>query len=195
MADKNSIFCPNCNQRTNLETRAVHKWLNPNIRYEISECNGCDFFFLVKRCYNKIESIYPNTLPKPIPEKTPDFLKDDLKEVYACLTTDSYRAVGVMARRALQKCCIKKGAPNKKLQEQIDWLLEQQIITKDLKEWAHEVRLTGNDAAHPPEDPSKDDIVTREDAEDILLLLEGLIQVLYITPALTQERRQRRKEP
>ena len=74
-------------------------------------------------------------------------------------------------------------------------MLEQQVITKDLKEWAHEVRLTGNDAAHPPKDISKDDTVTRKDAEDILTLLEKFIEVLYITPALAREMRQRRNDP
>ncbi len=203
MADHDSIFCPNCRQKTNLKIRQDYNRPNPaisrdynkyssHIWYEIGECNGCDFFFLVKRRGSYINKIYPDPLPKPIPEKTPDFLQDDLKEAYLCLAAGAYRAAGVMARRALQLCCIKKGAPGKNLHEQIDWLLNEQIITKDLKESAHEVRLTGNDAAHPPKNNSKDESVSKEDAEDILELLESFIEVLYIMPALTEERRQKR---
>lgn len=193
MADQNSIYCPNCRQKTSITTRVSYQWpIDKGTSYQVAECNSCPFFFLVKREANRIQQIYPQTLPKSIHEKTPEFLKKDLEEANICFAVNSYRATGVMARRALQLCCIDKGAPDKKLQDQIDWLLDQQIITKELKEWAHEVRLTGNDAAHPSKDISKDEAVTREDADDILILLEQLINVLYITPALAKEKRQRR---
>lgn len=95
-----------------------------------------------------------------------------------------------MARRALQLCCIGKGAPKKEnLRNQIQWLLDKQIITKDLNDWAHEVRLTGNDSAHPPTDVTKNIPVSLEDAEDILTLLEQFIEVLYIATALVKERK------
>ncbi len=193
MADKNSIYCPQCKQKTSITKRVTYKWPKDNqTYYDISECNSCDFFVLVQRYSGSIQRIYPHPLPKSIHEKTPEFLKKDLNEANLCLSVGSYRAAGIMARRALQLCCIEKGAPDKKLQDQIDWLLNQQIITKELKNWAHEVRLTGNDSAHPPKDISKDEPVSREDADDILILLEKLIDVLYIAPALAEERRQRR---
>src|SRR3989344_9222348 len=193
MADNNSIFCPNCKQRTSIVTRTSYQWpKNNQTFFEIAECNGCDFFVLVRRYGGSIQKIYPDPLPKSIHEKTPDFLKKDLEEANLCFAVGAYRAAGFMARRALQICYIEKGAPDNKLQDQIDWLLNQQIITKELKEWAHEVRLTGNDAAHPPKDVLKDEAVSSEDADDILTLLEKFIDVLYIAPALAEERRQRR---
>ena len=187
MADKNSIYCPSCRKNTALTNRAKYN------RYRISECNSCEFFFLVAlNGFGEITNIYPNPLPKPIEKKTPVFLKKDLEEAYLCFSVNAYRATSVMARRALQLCCIEKGAPDKTLRDQIDWLLGKQIITKDLKEWAHEVRLTGNDSAHPLRDITKDNPVSREDAEDILTLLEQFIEVLYITPALAEERKAKR---
>ena len=194
MANHNSIYCSSCRRYTFLTNKIQH----PKDRYTyytISECNNCNFFFLVERNTNgNIKNIYPNSLPRPINEKTPDFLKKDLEEAYMCFSVDAYRATSVMARRALQSCCIEKGAKkDKKLRDQIDWLLGEQIITKDLKKWAHEVRLTGNDSAHPPEDTEKDTPVSAEDAEDILTLLEQFIEVLYITPALAEERQKKRK--
>lgn len=192
MADLNSIYCPSCRKHTALKDRAKY-----NLRYDsyrISECNSCTFFFLVKRSIHggAIQEIYPNVLPKPINKKTPDFLKKDLEEAYLCFSVNAYRATSVMARRALQLCCIDKGAPDKNLRDQIDWLLNQQIITKDLKEWAHEVRLTGNDSAHPLRDITKNIPVSAGDAEDILTLLEEFIKVLYIAPALAKERKAKR---
>lgn len=194
MADNNSIYCPNCKQHTSIVPRARYIWpKNNNTLYEIAECNACDFFVLVKRFNGLIQNIYPSPLPKPLDNETPDFLKKDLEEAYTCFSVAAYRATGVLARRALQLCCIEKGAPDGTLQDQIDWLLDKQIITKELKDWAHEVRLTGNDAAHPPKDINKDIEISKEDAEDILLLLEKFIDVLYIAPSLAEERRKKRQ--
>lgn len=195
MADKNSIYCPNCKKHTAIVVRAEYAWhKDGNFRYQIAECNSCDFFVLVQRHGNQILKIYPTPLPKPLHEKTPEFAKKDLEEAYQCFSVGAFRATGVMARRALQLCCLEKGAPDASLQDQVDWLLKNQIITKDLNDWAHEVRLTGNDAAHPPKDINKDVPIERDDAEDILLLLEKFIDVLYIAPALAQERRQKRSK-
>ncbi|KKT30985.1 MAG: hypothetical protein UW16_C0002G0019 [Microgenomates group bacterium GW2011_GWC1_44_10] len=193
MADQNSILCPNCKQHTAIVVRSVYKWpKDQHTTYEIAECNSCDFFVLVNRFGSRIQRIYPSPLPKTINEKAPEFLTKDLEEAYLCYSVGAYRATGVLTRRALQLCCIEKGAPDNKLEDQIDWLLEKQIITKELKDWAHEVRLTGNDAAHPPKKVAEDERVTGDDAEDILTLLEKFIDVLYIAPALAEERRQKR---
>ena len=195
MADRNSIYCPSCRQKTALTDRAKYGHEDYLSGHYISECNSCNFFFLVERNYSgNIRNISPKTLPKPIKERTPDFLKKDLEEAYLCFSVNAYRATGVMARRALQLCCIEKGAPaNKILIEQIQWLLEQQVITKDLNDWAHEVRLTGNDSAHPSKDINKDNPISQDNAEDILNLLEQFIETLYITPALAKERQEKRK--
>ena len=193
MADQNSIYCPNCKKHTAIVVRAEYSWpKDGNFRYQIAECNSCDFFVLVQRHKNQILKIYPTPLPKPLHEKTPEFVKKDLEEAYQCFSVSAFRATGVLARRALQLCCLEKGAPDVKLQEQIDSLLKKSIITKDLNDWAHEVRLTGNDAAHPPKDITKDVPIERDEAEDILLLLEKFIDVLYIAPTLAEERRQKR---
>lgn len=193
MADQSSIYCPSCNKHTSLT--ALTSLERHGLRYEIGECNSCNQMFLVQRQTNGyLLETFPNQLPKPIDEKTPEFLIKDLKEAYDCFSVSAYRATAVLARRALQKCCIEKGAPDKKLIEQVQWLLDNQIITKDLKEWAEEVRLTGNDCAHPPKKIEEEMIVPKDDAEDILLLLEKFVDVLYIAPQIAQERRDAREQ-
>lgn len=196
MADQNSIYCPSCHQKTSVVSRARYQWpKNQHVIYEIAECNSCDFFLLIKRINNNVNEIYPAPLPKPIHEKTPDFLKEDLAEANICFAVNAYRGSVVLARRALQNCCFEKGAPDKPLNSQVEWLLSQQIITKDLNDWAHEVKATGNDAAHPSQNPKGEGKISREDAEEILTLLEKFIDVLYIAPALAAERRAKRATP
>lgn len=165
--------------------------------YEISECNSCEQFFLVERIPSnqQIVKIYPETLSKPVDDRLPENIKQDLKSALACFAINEYRASVTMARRALQGICLEKGAPkDQKLKKQIDYLFTEGVITKDLKEWAHEVRYVGNDGAHP-EDPADEKPVDRNDAQDILELLEKIADVLYVATAIAAERKKAREEP
>lgn len=90
-------------------------------------------------------------------------------------------------------CCLDKGAKKGTLENQIDWLFEQRIITKDLKDWAHEVRLVGNDAAHPQK-PTEDKSITKGDAKVILDLLTQFTNVLYVAPAIAAESKKSRQQ-
>lgn len=191
MADKDSIFCPNCKQRTNLIHRADYP-ININYQYEICECNGCDFFFLVKRFRSddRILEIWPKTLPESVDEKIPENIRQDFTEAYLCFSVGAYRACAVMARRALQNLCIEKGAKkDAKLEQQIDFLQSKGIITVELQNWAHEVRMVGNDGAHP----NQHELVGESDARDILDLLKQFCQVMYIAPSIAAERKQARE--
>lgn len=195
MADQDSIYCPNCKKHTRLTERAHYtRPNNKRYRYEIGECNACDFFMLVERVAGIMEKIYPNPLPEPVDDRIPEPIRKDFEEANLCYSVNAYRAAAAMARRALQSICLDKGANEKDhLYQQIDWLFSQRIITKDLKEWANEVRHVGNDGAHPKK--LEDDIpVTSEDAKDILDLLKQFSQVLYVTPTIAEERRKIREE-
>jgi|SRR3989338_3787782 len=180
-----SIYCPFCHRFTELSNRGehTHRWLG--------QCNACQEIILVD---NRTGKCYPLPLPGPVDARIPEQIRADFIEAKQCKASGAFRAASVMARRALQSICLDKGAKeNEKLGKQIDWMLAQNIITKDLKEWAHEVRLVGNDAAHPKK-PSEDEKILESDADDILQLLEQFSQVLYVAPALAAERRRSRTE-
>lgn len=185
-----SIYCPYCHKYTLLTKRG--DFTSQYGVYWMGECNSCHKVVLVS---DHLDQIYPTPLPKPVDERIPDSIRKDFKEAQKCFSIGAFRAAGVMARRALQNCCLDKGAKEKdNLEKQISWLFEQGIITKDLKEWAHEVRLTGNDAAHPKKS-EEDQPVTEEDAKEILDLLEQFTNVLYVAPAIAEERRKLREKP
>lgn len=188
MASSFSIYCPNCERYTSL-SELIHYDKN-FIRFEVSECNNCTQHFLVIRNRNedKIIAMYPESLPGHVDEKIPDPIKADFKEALVCEAAGSYRGAAALARRTLQVICLDKGTPaNKKLHKQIDWLFENSIITSDIKNWAHEVRFVGNDAAHPNTTE-----VAKDDARDILELLESMCDVLYVAPARAAVRKAKR---
>jgi len=190
MANHDSIYCPNCRKHTNLINRGRYNVSGP-LAVEIGECNSCSFFLLVHRAGSNIIETHPKALPRPVDERIPEVIASDFKEALNCFSVNAYRAASVMARRAIQTICLEKGAPKgKKLSEQIDWLFDNRVITTDLQGWAHEVRFIGNDGAHPDlDDPNP---VSRNDALDILDLFDEFAKVLYVAPAIAEERRKLR---
>ncbi len=191
MSDPNSIICPNCHQATAVAIRNAYDNTRTRLRYEVGECNSCDFcVLLVKdRSNNSTKAVYPNPLPRQTDERIPTDIKKDFDEALVCLSVSANRGAAVLARRALQTMCKEKGASKVDLKDQIDELFSNNIITQDLRNWSHEVRFVGNDAAHP-----NGAEVQKEDAEEIIELLESLCEVLYVAPAKAANRKRIREE-
>ena len=193
MADSYSVFCPQCNAHSNLTKRVDYRKSYPGftIRYSIEECNNCEQHFLVvvDEETGRRLAIYPKTLPQTVDALITSPIKKDFEEALLCYSVDAYRGAAALARRTVQVICVDKGADEKKkLHEQIDQLFNDGVVTKDIKDWAHEVRFLGNDAAHPTKNE-----VSSGDAKDILELLESLCEVLYVTPAKAAERKKKRE--
>lgn len=206
MADTDSIHCPSCKTATNLIQRARKPYTTNDgaLIYEIGECNNCSQHFLVLRHHPSggIVRVFPHAIPRSVSDALPEKVKSDFEEALLCESAGAYRAAVTMARRALQSICLDRAAPSKRtvkpksgqefevkndLSRQIDWLLSEQIITKPLKDMAHEVRSVGNEGAHP-EDAEDDTVINEEDSGEILALLEAFAQTLYIAPALLKKR-------
>lgn len=191
-----SIHCPFCHQKTALrcaqtaysrgaygESGSVNTaWQSPSGgRWWIGICNGCDRPMLVLK---DGDIIYPNPTPSPTDPLVPKELATDLDEAKRCFSVEAYRACATLARRCIQQACMMKGAKTGDLVAQIKELTSLAIITKDVEEWATVVRWVGNDAAHPGKD-----LVTKEDAEDVLKLAEQFLHVIFVTPAIAKARR------
>lgn len=206
MSNINSFYCPSCRQASALTDRTQYtKELDGGrlrVVYAVAECNNCDFHFLVAResLSGKIIKIWPKSLPGKVSDLIPEPIKGDFEEALVCEAAGSYRGAATLARRTLQVICLEKGAPKEKqqkknpektmrvdLSEQIDWLYKNNIITDEIKNWAHEVRYVGNDAAHPTATD-----VSSDDARDILELLQSMCDVLYIAPARAAARKSKR---
>ncbi len=194
-----SIFCPYCERHTSLapapttvkygydEMRTTAVWEKGyQDIWWIGVCNYCKRPVLV---HNAGDIVYPQPLPSLTDERVPEHIRKDLDEAKLCLSVNAYRACAVMVRRSMQSACIDKRATKCKLVDQLQELVANAIITKDLKEWADVVRWVGNDAAHP----DKED-VNKDDAEDILKLAEQFLHVIYVAPAIAKERIAKRKK-
>lgn len=159
-----------------------------------AQCEACKRFLLVEgiKPFSNQPAQLVNVFPLGKPNETVDTevpapVADDFKEALRCEWIKSYKASVVMCRRAVQGSVIELGAKGDRLIDQIDYLFKNGKITEALKDFAHEVRLTGNDGAHPGKDGLSD--VSPKDASDIIEFTREYLHHVYVMPAKLKARK------
>lgn len=152
--------CPHCTTRSYF--RPVSTYIEPFKQARgqriasAAECEACNKFVLVVGLRHTsngqfdLDSVLPLGQPKDeVDNSIPINIASDFKEALRCQWISAHKACVVMCRRAIQASAIELGAKGNKLIDQIDDLRTSGKITEPLREFAHEIRLTGNDGAHP----------------------------------------------
>ena len=116
----------------------------------------------------------------------PREIESDRLEAWSCYYSGDLRAAVIMGRAAVQRAVRKLEATGAGLKAEITSLRERGVITLELKKWADEVRIAGDDAAHPEELGEIDEDEAKES-------LEFMDEFLRHTVAMP-ERRRRREE-
>lgn len=206
-------LCPHCGNTSYFQPVASYiENLVGSLRgVSAAKCQSCKRFVLVVgvRQMNggafTLDSVYPLAKPDDeVDSNVPPPIRADFSEALRCEWIRAYKACVVMCRRTVQAGALKLGAPkNSNLNQQIDWLFDQGKITESLKDFAHEVRLTGNAGAHPDknsgvvatapvqnavEDDALED-VTPQDAQDIVEFTREFLHHVYVMPAKLKARR------
>ena len=187
-----SGICPHCGVNSLLKPVATHKEYFPqdgsNVVVSAAQCEACKSFALVigkqpsAKRPSLLVSVYPLGRPRDAVDlSVPKVIAEDFAEALRCEWIKAYKACVVMCRRAIQSSAIALGAAGDKLINQIDSLFSQGTITKSLKDFAHEIRLTGNDGAHPDKDGLGD--VTEGDASAIIEFTREYLHHVYVMPA------------
>lgn len=160
--------------------------------WAIAVCPSCHNCVLLKGEPNgqsfNVKNIYPASQPSPTDERMPADIRRDIEESKLALSVGAFNASAAMSRRALQRACKTKGSKKSDLIDQINELADNKIITTDIKELAHTVRLVGNDGAHPNEVN-----VDASDAKEILELAEQFMEIIFIAPAKVREIKEKRE--
>lgn len=125
-----------------------------------------------------IFSVYPERSIGKAPESVPDAAAAAYVEGVENLKDGRPTSAVMMFRRALDVAL--KEFPSEidawKLEKRIDKLADAGLITKDLKQWAHKIRLEGNEAVHELQNPSK------QQAEELRLFTELVLTYLFTLP-------------
>jgi len=162
-----------------------------------AQCEACKNFVLVVGRRNRasgiqafgLQAFYPLGRPNDrVDSAIPPKIAEDFKEALRCRWIEAHKAAVTMCRRSIQTSCLdQKADRKKKLVAQIDELASKGVITEPLRQFAHEVRLEGNDGAHP--DPDGLDNVTSNDADDIIEFTREYLHHVYVMPAKLQARK------
>ncbi|MFD7443276.1 DUF4145 domain-containing protein [Streptomyces sp. NPDC059909] len=184
------LVCPHCEKPTLATVTSAasgggHQ--EPPYLLELARCGHCqDPFMMVEEDFGEGWDGDPVILwpqkRRPLSFKVPEALRREHEEALQCFSSKAYTATAVMVRRTLEGVCLDQGISNSGRRPPLFKMLEQMKndgkIDGRLFEWAQELRVLGNQAAH-----FTGTEVSRQDAEDGLALAEALLDYLYVLSA------------
>src|SRR5262249_47705168 len=139
----------------------------------------------VSQCGWQIVSFWP-AVPGP---RIPEHLPPEVERVYLQAERNfpikgNEEAAGTMYRKALDVGLkIIDPAVKGTLKDRIEALVKQHRLTPSLGEWAQQIRLLGNEAAHEIDEPTREEVIALRNFSDLVL------RYLFTLPAMVAERR------
>ncbi len=140
----------------------------------------------------RIDFLYPlcsGTLPKEL--DLPGRIREEFMEAAESLQIGAILASMTMSRRVLQRCLKAQGFEERNLYDQIEAAKKDGTMPKRYHELADEIRKYGNIGAHPDDD--KIELVTTENANQLLEFIRILIEEFYVLPARAKELQSKRQ--
>ncbi len=138
--------------------------------------------------------VLAGTFPSPQLPQTPNHLLPEIKILYMQAFDNEKRknwdSCGGICRKILDVSTALLGADkSKNLFNRIEELEGKRLLTPDLKEWAHAIRLDGNTALHDPT------LFTEEEAIQIRSFTEIFLKYVYELPGMLDERKAKTAPP
>lgn len=170
--------CPHCQIAVpNFFQEHTHEIRNTTMRLTILRCFSCDLCTMVVSHFNGAPvRVWPE--PKTYSQDIPQRARRSLEDARAALATPSLSIVGSAA--AVDWMLKEKGYKEGKLYGRIEKAAAEHLITPDMKDWAHEVRLEANNERHADDELPEP---TLQDAERVLSFAEALAELLFELPA------------
>lgn len=183
------IECNNCNALVKGEDVGHYIKQNPYEladaqKFTLCKCPECLSPLLVEQDiildmypndidWGTVKKIYPNNLFHINPV-IPAKLQEALIECIQCFKGGANTATAIMCRRALEGFCTVKGIKEKGLEKSIKKMKDEGMINEQLYEWANQLRVVGNKAAHNIESN-----FSSIDAKDILDFTIAILDFTY----------------
>lgn len=196
------ITCPFCLERGNFEFEHRAEKKKPNskkaLHFDTLKCVSCAGYVMVLWAPGASwgSGLYDfRVLPWPMrleeyPKHWPEPVGRFWLQAHRSVKDENWDAAAVMVRSALQSALRDHNANGASLKQEIDDLASRGVLPPHMKEWAHELRELGNEAAHPGPVASKS---SADDVRDVVEFLDFLLRYLYNLPHEIKEYRQRRQ--
>jgi hypothetical protein len=182
--------CPHCGvDRPNLQYRtqlAETNFQGQGKYWRVYQCTRCAGV-LSARASNwdqEVLELYPSKnvdVSGDIPERARSFLQQAIESIR------SPSGAVMLAASAVDATLKAKDLKNRTLFERINLAAQQHLITAEMAEWAHDVRLDANDQRHADDSAS---LPTTDDAKRVVEFALALAQFMFVLPARVQRGRQ-----
>lgn len=197
-----SADCPHCHKRNvSFKSKGSHCTAKDNQLYMVLfVCGNCEEGIVAQvktakgdPCKYTAELASQHgygvfeTYPKPKKLESPQYIPDNIKNFFMQalknLRGENWDASGMMSRKVLD-VATKKMDENLtgNLYSRIEQLESNHLITPAMKEWAHSIRLDGNEAAHDEEPMSP------ETAQNLLSFTEIFLMYAFTLPGMLHSR-------
>lgn len=182
--------CPHCSvarprmpRSTAFDTKA-HTGKRPRhwVVYVCATCGGAVLTACTTSNPPVISEIYPKpaSVDKAIPEKARSFLSQAIASLHAPA------GAVMLAASAVDAMLKAKGKATGSLYSRIDASASEHLITEEMAEWAHEVRLEANDQRHADDEAA---LPSEADATRVIEFATALGEFMFVLPHRIQEGR------
>jgi len=150
--------------------------------YACPRCGGVVTGWAREKGY-RVEEIFPR--PVTVSEDVPSRIRDYLQQ--AIDTTHAPAGSLMLTASAVDAMLKHRGYTEGSLYSRIEKAADQHLITQDMAEWAHEVRLDANDQRHADLTAP---LPTEQDAKRSIDFAMTLAQILFVLPARAKRGRE-----
>lgn len=175
--------CPHCGidspslnhvtsfQTTSSDSTKKRLWVN----YVCGRCGGS---ILAGSPLNSAEIVEMYPAPAQIQDDVPGRAKEYLQQALDSLNAPAGSVV--LSASAVDAMLKAKGLKDGSLYKRIDQAATEHLITKDMAQWAHDVRLDANEQRHSDDDAP---LPTLDDAKRCIEFVQALAMFLFVLPA------------
>ena len=125
----------------------------------------------------QISAIHPEPKRIEAPDHVPDGIAQDYREAADGLRRQSFTSAGMMFRKVLEQATLelapasdRSALRKQRLNDRIDTLAGQHLLTPTMRDWAHMIRLEGNEAAHEEEQFTQEKATQMKEFTELFLL-------------------------
>jgi hypothetical protein len=104
----------------------------------------------------------------------PEIVRQSYDEAVKCENAKAYVAAVVMVRRALEAVTKELEPTARTLHAGLKAMFSRGLVSQELSDWGHELRVIGNLGAHPTKER-----VGRLDAVEAIDFLQAILEILY----------------
>ena len=104
----------------------------------------------------------------------PEPIRNAYQEALSCFKGKAFTAAVIMCRKTLEGICSVHGVTVKNLGAALKEMKDKGIIENRLFEWAEELRISGNEAAH-----DLSITIPSQDAKDVIEFTDALLEYVF----------------